>query len=159
MGMVLLASVQSVLINVGGTAGIVGLAGGCWWLANRIEPHRIARDQSWFTCKARVLDVGRPVHAPTTSSMTADRLWAGMREAGPKTGSWSEARVFFRDDGSVELIPRSRRGQSWFAPIATASDEAKGRLRYYSLETNPLVEFRIPSKSKVRDELDRRITR
>jgi hypothetical protein len=131
------ADLQSVLINVFGTAALLAVAGGCWLIASRIEPHRVARDESWFTCKSRVIDVGRTA----------------------QTGPWREARVFLRDDGTVEVVPRSRRAQRWTAPIATASDQAKGRLRYYSLETNPLVEFRIPAKSKTRAELDRRITR
>jgi hypothetical protein len=153
-----LADLQSVLINVFGTAGLVGVAGGCWWIASRIEPHRIARDKSWFTCRSRVIDVGRAAHAPRPS-LTAGALFSGAREQGPKNGSWNEARVFLRDDGTVEVVPRSRRAQGWTAPIATASDQAKGRLRYYSLETNPLVEFRIPAKSNIRAELDRRVTR
>jgi hypothetical protein len=153
-----LADLQSLLINVFGSAALVAVAGGCWWVAGRIEPHRIARDRSWFTCRSRVIDVGRPA-PPPNPSLSPGSLFGGTRERGPKNGSWNEARVFLRDDGTVEVVPRSLRAQGWTAPIATASDQAKGRLRYYSLETNPLVEFRIPAKSSIRAELDRRVTR
>jgi hypothetical protein len=153
-----LADMQRLLVNVFGSAALLAIAVGCWWVASRIEPHRIARDQSWFTCRSRVIDVGRAA-SPPRPSLSAGALMTGTQDRGPKNGSWNEARVFLRDDGTVEIVPRSRRAQGWTAPIATASDQAKGRLRYYSLETNPLVEFRIPAKSKIRAELDRRVTR
>jgi hypothetical protein len=153
-----MADLQSLLINVFGTVALLAVAGGCWWIASRIEPHRIARDESWFTCRSRVIDVGRAAPSPTPS-LSAGSLLTGTRDRGPRNGSWNEARVFLREDGTVEVVPRSRRSQGWTAPIATASDQGKGRLRYYSLETNPLVEFRIPAKSKIRAKLDSRVTR
>jgi hypothetical protein len=161
------ASAQSIFINVFGTLAILGIAGACWWAASRIEPHRVARDGSWFTCRSRVIDVYPTRHEQPARASTLGpagfggtmRGFSGSGARAQKNATWTEARVFLLDGGHVALKPRSRRAQSFTAPIATASDQHKGRLRYYSLESNPLVEFRIPAKSKVREELDRRVTR
>jgi hypothetical protein len=161
------ASAQSIFINVFGTVAILGVAGGCWWVASRMEPHRVARDRSWFTCRCRVIDASptrheRPPRTPTLGPAGfggITRGFAGSAARANRNATWTEARVFLLDGGLIELKPRSRRMQSYTAPIATASDQHRGRLRYYSLETNPLVEFRIPAKSKIREELDARVTR
>jgi hypothetical protein len=161
------ASIQSLLVNVFGTLAIFGVAGACWWVASRMEPHRVARDGLSFTCRSRVIDVSPTRHEQPARQATlgpygfggTTRGFSGSAARAQRNATWTEARVILLDGGAVEVRPRSRRLQSYTAPIATASDQHKGRLRYYSLETNPLVEFRIPAKSKIREELDRRVTR
>lgn len=133
-----MASISSLLINVFGTALILGVAGGMLLLARRIEPHRVGRNGQWFTANAR----------------TIERV-EGTKEL--RATGWREARIFLLDDDAVELVRRSRSASPITGRLHSAAEQSKGRLRYYSLDTDPMAEFRIPAKSKIRAELDRRV--
>jgi hypothetical protein len=132
----MIADAAGTIVNIVGVVVVLAVAGGLWWGASKLEPHRVARDGQSFTCRSRSIVIDR-----NNNRAIAER--------------WAEARVLFTDDG-VRVVPRKRSAPAVDGAIVSTGNDGP-RIRIYALNTDPLTEFRVPSRSKVIRHLDDRL--
>jgi hypothetical protein len=113
----------------------VGVVGGLFWLASRIEPHWCSGDGLSFTCRVQELDAsGRPV------------------------SRWVEARAAIRE-GRVSiqrkvLIATARKVDTSTRRVVARSDAPPRGRAVFLLDGEPTMAMRVPVRSRAVARLD-----